>query len=314
MRWKRRGFSRFRSWASIGIAIAAVMVLSAGSCGSSSSTGAVEPTEQPSSVAPPPSQSAAVPEPDCSDSASYPPVTFYYSEGTAVSDLTACTNSDQSQTAIENQSSDTVWYVSLPSGIPYWTGLQDLASFENDNLSPTAALFRVGLRRIYNPPALTIEPGVTVILDTAPGTIQLKQDPGEQATWEVASLLVDSSSDKAQDAIVSLLKQDSSETDSAMITCMSSGYSIGKNLAEAGDSEQNIQSQLSSELGVSNATNECGEAIDEAEHDSESHGEVPELKLANVVKETHEDPDYAEAGHLISDAEDAARDLLKVHE
>jgi hypothetical protein len=286
MRWKQWESSRIRS--GICIAFVAATVLFAGACGSSS-------------------------EPDCSDSG-YSAITFYYSDGTVVSDLSACTNKDQSQTIIDNESSDTVWYLSIPAGITYWPAASDLDDFNNGNLSAAVALFRIGVRNVYHPPALTIEPDVKAVLDISPGLIQLKQDPGEQATWEVASLLVDSSSDKAQDAIVSLLKTGSSETDTAMTTCMSSGYTIGKNLADAGDSDQQIQSQLSSELGVYQATNECGEAIEEAQNDSASHGELPELKLSDVAEQTHEDPDYANAGHLINEAEDAAHDLLKIHE
>jgi len=292
MRLNLRESSRIRSGASI--ASAAVTVLFAAACGSSSTSS---------------DAGGAI----CSDPG-YSPITFY-GDGAVGSGLTGCANSDRSQTIISNSSPDTVWYVTSPTGFSYWSAANDLEEFENGSISPTVALFRIGMRSQFNPPLLSIEPGVTATLSTAQGTaIQLMQDPGEQATWEVASLLVDSASDKAQDAIVSLLEDGSTKTDDAMITCMSSGYTIGKNLADAGDSETTIQSQLSSELGIYQATNECGEAIEEAQEEIERAGEAPELKLASVAAETREDEDYADAGRLINEAEDAARDLLKIGE
>jgi hypothetical protein len=146
------------------------------------------------------------------------------------------------------------------------------------------------------------------------GVIDLKQDPGEQATWQVASLMVDSASDEAKDAIVSALEKKNSKTDAAMIRCMYSGYSIGQQLADQGDSDDEIQSDLSSGLGIYNDSRECGEAIEEAEKESEQESEVPELKLASVAEESHEDPDYEKAGQLISEMEDTVHDLLKVHD
>jgi hypothetical protein len=312
MCWNSWGFSHIRFKA--GITVTIVTVFFAAACGSSGSPGGdQETTGAPSSAAPPATQSAPAAEPSCSDQG-YSPITFLDSGGQVVSGLEGCTSSNQPQTIIENTSEDTVWFVSSPS-FSYWTAAGDLQDFNNGLISPTTALFRIGIRKQFLVPLLTIEPDAAVTLDAAPGTIQLKQDPGEQATWEVASLLVDSASDKAQDAIVSLLKEGtSSKTDSAMITCMYSGYSIGKQLAEQGDSDQEIQSQLSSGLGVYQASEECGEAIHEAEEESEKAGEAPELKLADVAAETSEDRDYEDAGSLIHEAEEAAHELLKIHD
>jgi hypothetical protein len=317
MRLNCRGFSRIRFKAGITVAVAAVFVGTAcSSSSSSSSSGSFgdgeETTGAPSSAAPAATQSAPAAEPSCSDQG-YSPITFFDSGGQTVGGLTGCTSSDQPQTIIENTSEDTVWFVSSPS-FPYWTATSDLQDFDSDLISPTTALFRIGIRYKFSEPLLTIEPDTTVTLPTAPGTIQLKQDPGEQATWGIASLLVNSASDKAEDAIVSLLKEGASKTDSAMITCMYSGYSIGEQLAEQGDSDQEIQSQLSSELGIAQSSQECGEAIDEAEKESEKLGEAPELKLGNVVAETNKDRDYEDAGSVIREAEEGAHDLLRLHD
>jgi len=240
----------------------------------------------------------------------YSPVTFSYDDGGTVSGLTACTSSDQSRTVIANKSDDTVWDVTSPAQ-NYWTADSDLQAFANGSLSAKVALFRAGIRSELSPTDRTIEPGVTVTVPAAPSAIQLRQDPGVQATWEVASLLAESASDKANDAVDSLFKEDGSKTDDAMITCMSSGYSIGKSLADNGDSAQDIQSQLS---GIYQSASGCGQAIKQAEDESRSKGMVPELTLPDVTVETYSDPVFTDAGDMISKAEDVAHDLVMVHE
>jgi hypothetical protein len=243
--------------------------------------------------------------PGCSQG--YSPVTFTYSNGEPVDDLTACTNSDQSQTIITNTSQDTVWYVALPS-YSYWSASQDV---QDSDLSATAVLFRFGIRTLGDTDP-TIEPGVSVPLDAALSIIELKQDPGEQTAWQEASLLVESAVDKSRDAIISILEDSSSPLGSAVIACVSAGYEIGQGLSNQDPSAEEIQSQLS---GINNSTQECGSKIDEAQEELDKRDEAPELTLRSVADKTHEDPEWEEAGRVISDdLQQFEHEILKLHE
>jgi hypothetical protein len=242
--------------------------------------------------------------PGCSQG--YSPVTFTYSNGGSVDDLTACTNSDQSQTIITNTSQDTVWYVALPS-YSYWSASHD---FQDSDLSATVLLFRTGIRALGGI-APTIEPGVSVPLDAAPSAIELKQDPGEQTAWQEASLLVESAVDKGRDAIISTLEDSSSPTGSAVIACVSAGYDLGKGLSDQDQSAEEVQSQLS---GINKSTQECGNKIDEAQDELKKQGEAPVLTLNAIADETHKDPEWEGAGRVVSDdLQQFEHEILRLH-
>jgi hypothetical protein len=160
-------------------------------------------------------------------------------------------------------------------------------------------------------PAPTIEPGVKITIRAAPGAIQLRQDPGEQAAWQESELLVESAIDKSREAIINILEDASNPTGAAIIACANSAYEIGHDLSDQGESVQEIQSQLP---GINKGTKECAEKIEAAQEERERADKTPALTLDRVADEAHEDPEWEEAGHLVSEAHDFERDILRLHE
>lgn len=200
-----------------------------------------------------------------------------------------------------------MWYVAHPY-YTYWTASQD---FENTDLSASVVLFRAAIRADGGI-APTLEPGVSVTLDAAPGAIQLRQDPAEQVAWQEASLLVESAVDQSRDAIISILEDSSSPTGSAVIACVSTAYDIGRGLANQDPSAAEITLELA---GINQSSQECGKKINEAQEALREAGRPPELTLGEVTQETHSDSEWTEAGHAISDdLERFGDDILKLHD
>jgi hypothetical protein len=178
------------------------------------------------------------------------------------------------------------------------------------SVNATVLLFRTSMRTLGGV-APTIEPGTTVNLSVAPGAIQLRQDPGEQAVWQDASLLVESAVDKSKEELTSILEDNSNSTRAAMIACMSAGYTLGESLTSQNESADEIQSRLT---GIFDNSQECGAKIDEAQQTLRSEGKTPELTLGKVDDETHVDPEWEDSGRAVDEAITIGRDLLKLHE
>lgn len=259
-----------------------------------------QPVPQPVSSSPTPAAESACDQ-------GYSPVTFVDTvTGDSVGDLAVCASQDPPDTIISNNSESTVWYVAEPADYSYWTFSNDV---QNASVDATVLLFRTAMRTL-NGKAPTIEPGTTVNLSVASSAIQLKQDAGEQAVWQDASLLVESAVDKSKEAVITTLEDNSSPTGSAMIACMSAGYTLGQSLTSQSESADEIQSQLT---GLFQGSQECGSKISEAQEALSSEGKTPELTLNKIADETHDDPEWEDSGRLVNEAIDIGDDLLKLH-
>ena len=237
----------------------------------------------------------------------YPYRVYFFSNGVIVPDLTVCTNWWHSVTTITNTSDSVVWHVNQPWD-PYWTYGQDSSGL----LNGAVPLFRAWLNVIRSPHQ-PIEPGVTVTLYTSPGEVQLGHNAGEQAAWQVMSLMSDSIADKGRETFIGILKDTASPIGKAVIECANDAYSIGQSLYGE-DQPQDIQSQLSTELGIYQNGANCGQAIYDAQHVAESHGENPLMTLEGIQKETH----FSEVWNATDVVVDAAAKFIemgaRVHE
>jgi hypothetical protein len=226
----------------------------------------------------------------------YPHRVNFFSNGALVPDLTVCTNWLQSATTITNTSDSVVWHVNQPS-LPYWTLNEDSSS----SLSDAVLLFRTWINAVVSSPYLTIEPGVAVTIYTSPDQIQLGHNAGEQATWQVMHLLAGSIADKGRQTFIDILKDSASPTGKAVIECANDAYSIGQSLYGA-DQSQDIQSQLSTGLGIYQNTASCAQAIDESQHAAESYGESPLLTLESIQKEAHVNEEWNATDKFVGEA------------
>ena len=241
-------------------------------------------------------------------SSDYPYRVNFFSDGMLVPDLTVCTNWLQSATTITNTSDSVVWHVNQPS-LPYWTLNEDYSS----PLSGAVLLFRTWINAAVSSPRLTIEPGVAVTLYTSPDKIQLGHNAGEQAAWQVMHLMAGSIADKGRETFIDILKDDASPTGKAVIECANDAYSIGQSLYNEGDS-QDIQSQLSTGLGIYQNTASCARAIDDAQRAAESHGEYPLVTLESLQREAHFNEEWNATDTLVGDAVKFIEMGVRVHE
>jgi hypothetical protein len=298
MNQNRGKLQRIRSAGSIVTSIAVILFI--GGCAHSGPPGP-QPVPQPATLSP---TSTAV----SSCGQGYEPVSFVNTvTGKPVGELTVCASESQPDTLITNTSDSTVWYVAEPAGFSYWSFGEDVA---DPSVNATDLLFRTVMRTLGGG-APTIEPGTTVKLSVVPGAIQLKQDPGEQAVWQEASLLVESAVDKSKEELTSILEDNSNSTGAAMIACMSAGYTLGESLTSQNESADEIQSMLT---GIFDNSQECGSKIDEAQQTLRSEGKTPELTLGKVDDETHIDHEWEDSGRAVDEAVTIGRDLLKLHE
>jgi hypothetical protein len=219
----------------------------------------------------------------------------FFSNGVLVPDLTVCTSWWHSVTTITNTSDSVVWHVNQPWD-PYWRVSQDSAR----PLNGAVPLFRAWLSVIRSPHQ-PIEPGVTVTLYASPGEIQLGHNAGEQAAWQAMSLMADSIADKGRETLIGILKDTASPVGKAVIECANDAYSIGQSLYGE-DQPQDIQSRLSTGLGISQSGANCGQAIYDAQHVAESHGENPLMTLEGIQKEAHFNKEWNATGTLVGDA------------
>jgi hypothetical protein len=229
-------------------------------------------------------------------------VEFTYGNGLIIPDLTVCANTSYTSTSITNTSEDVIWHVYQPY-IHYWTLSQDI---EQGN--PATLLFRLWVKQIPNA-YLTIEPGVDAILNVPPSTIRLGHNAGEEAAWQVMSLMADSVSDKAHDAFVSLLEDDESPTAKAVIECANTAYSIGQTAYNA-DQGQVISSQLS---GMFQSGAQCSQAVDDARDSDTAHAEEPVMNLHDIEHETHIDVTWDDTDALVEDIAKFIDDGLLAH-
>ncbi len=228
-----------------------------------------------------------------------------------VSGLVACANASNSETTIHNTSADTVWYVFMPS-YSYWTFSSDEAS----GLSATTLLFRSAMRGVSAqgdaiPSGPTIEPDFTIRLDTPPNTVQLKQDPAENAAWQEVSLLVETAVDKGEDEAVTDMENASSPTNSAMIACAKAGYDIGSAAADQDYSAGHIALELH---GINGSAGECGRQMDEADtKERQEAAHAATISASGIDDEIRRDPQFEKAGSTIEDiARDAERSLAEL--
>jgi len=225
----------------------------------------------------------------------YPYRIYFYSNGELVPDLVVCTNWWHSVTTITNTSDSVIWHVNQPWD-PNWTFGQDPAG----PLNGAVLLYRTWLN-VISSPHQPIEPGVTVTLYTSPGEVQLGHNAGEQAAWQMASLMADSTADKGREAFIGILKDNASPIGKAVIECANDAYSIGQSLYGE-DQPQDIQSQLSAELGIYQNGASCGQAIDDAQHVTESHGGDPLMTLEGIQKEAHLSEEWNTTDSVVRDA------------
>jgi hypothetical protein len=233
----------------------------------------------------------------------YPYRVNFYSNGVLVPDLTVCTNLQRSATTITNTSDSVTWHVNQPWD-PYWRLSED----SDSSLSNAALLFRAWLNTIRSPHR-PIEPGVKATLSAPPDTIQLGHNAGEQAAWQVTSLIADSLADKwrepfigiLKDTAIGILKDTASPTGKAVIECAQDAYNIGQSL-HGEDQPQDIQSLLSTGLGIYQGGKNCGQAVYDAQHAAESHGENPLVSLENIQKKARFNGGWKATGTLVSDA------------
>lgn len=288
-------------------AVCVATVVSIAACGSSNDDGSSD-TGTGSADSPPPS-SAAPPSPsaqtdsDCAQG--YTQLQFT----PPVDGLVACTNANGTVTTIDNTSEDTVWYVAHPS-YPYWTPSSDAS---DSQLDVTTILFRTAMRAL-DAQGPTIEPDFTITLDTAPAAIQLKQDPGENATWQEVSLLVETAKDKGEDEAATQMENASSPSNAAMIACAKAGYDIGTAAANQDYSATEVGQEL---YGINGSAGECGKKMDEAANEEKASGEAAHavtLNSAGIDAEINRDTEFEHAGSTVDDiARDAERGLAELH-
>jgi hypothetical protein len=214
-------------------------------------------------------------------------VYFTYGNGLEIPDLTVCTNASYTSTSITNTSEDVIWHVYQPQ-FTYWTQSQDIAQGNVATL-----LFRLWVTEAIHNPYLTIEPGVDAILHVSPGSIRLGHNAGEEAAWQVMSLMAESVSDKAHDSFVDLLEDGESPTAKAVIECANTAYNIGQDIYGS-DQSQDIESQLS---GMFQSGSQCADAINDAQDYAAAHPELPRVTVPEIQEETHVDGTLGRYGH-----------------
>jgi Zn-dependent oligopeptidase len=200
-----------------------------------------------------------------------------------------------------------VWLVTEPD--------QSNPTFDQDvydNLSLASLFFRSYLlesSKFWS----TIEPGVQQTIMEAPANIRIQEAPSLQSAWAVSSLLAQATV-SGIDKTVSALKDHGSPLSKAVFTCVSAGYGFGQQIQSNGQAQQlspqQIQSELSSYVGVYQSTSDCGEKLEAADEASKSQAEVPDVSPHRVQVETTEDPDWEHAGAQIE--EDLANKLERL--
>ncbi len=281
---------------------------SAGSDTSGSSEPSFSASEQPSFIAssPAPNTGSGL---DC-DSSSATPVYFSFPTGASAPGLTGCTNSDQSETTITNsETSDVVWVVVQPA-----ESNPTLDQDFNENLPLASLFFRSYLFNSSNSSS-TIEPGVYQTYPVEPADIKVQEAPGLQSAWAVSSLLA-RATDKGGDQLKSTLEDSGSKLSQAVATCVSAGYDFGQQLQSNSQAQQplsaeDIQKDLSSDVGIWKGTSDCSEKLEAANEESESNAEVPDLSPHNVQAETTKVPAWEDAGSDIGHA--LAHDVEDLH-
>jgi hypothetical protein len=228
-------------------------------------------------------------------------VNFYYrtdnpyDNEVIVPDLTVCTNSESSVTTITNTSESVVWHVNQPR-FPYWTMSEDLSS----PLNGATLLFRTWITAAVSNRLLTIEPGLKVTLWVSPDTIQLGHNAGEEATWQLTSLMADSFFDKAHETFISILTNNASPTGKAVIECANAAYGIGQSLYGQ-DQPQGILSQLSTGLGIAQDNAKCARAVDDAQRAAVARGEPPAVTLQDIRDEARTNAKWGATDGLVGD-------------
>jgi hypothetical protein len=278
----------------VALAAAVAGIILLGAVGGSSADAA---TSRPGSV-------RAVAYNGCSPDYPYP-VTFV-SNGVPVPDLTVCTNWWHSVTTITNTSDGVIWHVNQP-WVPYWALSED----SGNPLNGAVLLFRAWINGIRSPHR-PIEPGVTATIYASPDTIQLGHNAGEQAAWQVMSLIADSMAKQGRETLIGILKDTASPTGKAVIECAKDAYSIGQSL-HGENQAQDIQSQLSNGLSIYQGTSNCGRAVYDAQHAAESHGENPLVTLENLQKEARVNVEWKATDALVGDAMKFIEFLRLVH-
>ena len=228
------------------------------------------------------------------------PVTFTFADDVAAPGLTACTNSDQSETVIVNSdTSDIVWVVVAPP-VSNPTLDQDF----DDNLPSASLFFRSYLLGSADSDS-TIEPGIQKTFFEGPADVKIQEAPGLQSAWAVSSLLAEAT-DQSGDQLKSALEDNGSPLSQAVATCVSAGYDFGQQLQNNSQAQQysaqDIQSQLSSYVGIWQSTSDCSEKIEAANEESAHDAEAPDLSLPKVQVETTEVPAWEDAGSDVNSA------------
>jgi hypothetical protein len=237
--------------------------------------------------------SGAADDLDCSDGDAVP-VNFTFPDGEIAPGLTACTNSDQSETTIENSAnSDIVWVVVQPAG-----SNPTLDQDFDDNLSLSSMFFRSYLLNSSDSDS-TIEPGVQQSFNAAPANVEVQEAPNLQSAWAVSSLLAQAT-DEGADQVKSALEDNDSPLSDAIFTCVSAGYDFGQQIQNNDQSQQppadELQSELSSSVGIWESTSDCGEKLNDLDSEGDDDDEAPDLTLHQVQTVTSEVPAWEHAG------------------
>ncbi|MCW2497822.1 hypothetical protein [Jatrophihabitans sp.] len=181
-----------------------------------------------------------------------------YTDGVAEPDLYLCTDYFRTQSLVVNQSRTHVWFLATHLDQSYWQP------------DPTQTLriqiFRKATRNYFRSlhmrPYLTFEPGTRVILPYAPGTVQLRMAPQEQASWQTAGMAVSSAKSLALGAAPIVLGL-GSPTRKAVVRCAVSAYKSANLL-----SQETPAHDLATALGLAGNAASCSRALDRAANES----------------------------------------------
>jgi hypothetical protein len=218
------------------------------------------------------------PRADARCTASHPHYVPVFQGGTQVLGLHECADGAGVSTAVHNTSNDLVWSLVAPTGYNYWTADQDWGH-------PLAVqLFRATMRVAHSgptEPSITLEPGTIATIPAHWRTITMGQDPGAQLAWKSATTAVGTAQKYAQEKVENLLTR-GSRNRAAVLTCVKSGYELGKSLAKAAGPPQTPSEQLALVFGVGDNVSECARAIQEAAAHERAQGKAAALTVDDL--------------------------------
>jgi hypothetical protein len=201
-----------------------------------------------------------------------------------IDDLYACTNGDQTETLIINNT-PVIWVLDQPRGI-HWTN-----TLSSD---PTVGVFRETTRAYQG--GLPIEPDQSALVHAPPTQTHLRLDPGMEATWLVVQrgvAALQAKIDVTSPDLTTILTQGKSERE-ALVNCARTGWEIGNSLAEEGTTQPGLVQTAFAQLTGSGTA--CVTSLRKAQQEAATAEEAERLLTASDFTVSHALPREVRTG------------------